>query len=895
MPPGEVIEVLQTDPVGGLRGRQARLRLAYAGPNQVHVDEEVHLFHMLFTLVRRPGVVLGIAAAATAGLAIGGVIPDPPKGVWAVLALTVVWLGMHAIADSRAAKQVSALADIGKITTTVMRSGESRQIDGAELVPGDLIQLAAGDRVPADARIIRVDDLVTIETNLSGSYRPITKSLEPTEAQASRAEGAADTSDEETNEETNGETSDENVTLAQEVGVGGSPPGMVYAGSVVVAGSADAIVTATGEHTRMGRILALDDKHDEPADKFTRPFIRFDHRLGQAMLIVVVAAVATSVTFARDTWPLMAWIDHGLALLALLVVVSQGGIARIPFKVGAAVAARLCRGGVLVRRIGAILQLGVLKAATVDVELFLTTSETSLDGVVTPSSHDDDVNADVDEKQWLLLASYLGFLADIDGVEASHGLVAAMEHVDLDLDGIDQRFTLVERTVAGPDRWWSQATYTDEVDDGAQRSVAIGWPEVVFDLCRFERRQGKHETLADHRRLWWERQVEDAAREGKRPYAVAWRLDDRGAEDWVLLGVVGFTVTPDAESAPVLGEFTEAGITSLLCSHNHPVTVAAVLDQVEINRLGAKIPVPSQLDGTVTPVGVARCAAEDKGRIAQSLSPDDIVAIGGHWAYDSYVVEEAPVGYAVADRSASTITEVADVVLEEPRLRLLLDAISWGRVLPFTARTLLRHQAVPAIALVAFTLLRMVNMGRAESYLGPLVPAPHIMWLAVLLLVLGYAVTLQTTGPRTRARIMLRTPLAIERSGLRRYYWLRMVVSGLTLAGAAWWVFLRVEAAAPDLPGSDAAAATAVLSVLVLGTVPVALTPRWSLRSMQNPLAWLIGAGVVAAQVAIVEIELFHPVFVTAALTSKQWVDVLMAVGVAAGTTMILSAPKPGS
>ena len=218
---GQVLEQLRADPVSGLAVNEAAQRLQHYGPNQLKQPPQPSWALRFLNQVKDPMVLVLLAAAALSLLSSRG--RDWLDAV-IILVIVLVNAGISLSQESSAQRALDALRQMSAPQARVIRDRQLRRIDAARLVPGDLIQLEAGDLVPADARLLDCAGLKADESAVTGESLPVTK--------------------------------DAHATLSEDTPLG-DRTNLVIASSIITAGRATAVVTATGMDTEMGKIAAL--------------------------------------------------------------------------------------------------------------------------------------------------------------------------------------------------------------------------------------------------------------------------------------------------------------------------------------------------------------------------------------------------------------------------------------------------------------------------------------------------------------------------------------------------------------------------------------------------------------------------------------------------------------
>jgi calcium-translocating P-type ATPase len=513
LPAGEVARALDSDLGYGLSTNEAARRLDAFGPNRPRVAARPPYLRLLLRQVLDPLVLL-LVAATVVSVTIGDVIEG--MAIAAVLVLNAA-LGFWQEADAERA--ILSLSRRFTQHATVVREGVVTTIDAEAVVPGDLILVAEGERVPADARVVSAGVLDVDESALTGESMPVAKSSEPVASTAPLAERVS----------------------------------MLYAGSAVTRGRGAALVVATGPETELGQIELLATRAKAPPTPLAR-------RLGALARQMVVAGVGITVVLAA------AMLARGETLHEAFLVGVAVAVAAVPEGLAATVTAALALGahamarrGAIVRRLDAIETLGETTVICTDKTGTLTENRVRV-AALRPA-------AGVHERA-LLSAAVLASSAR----ETSNGVVgdpldrallrAAMER------GLSREELLAGRTLVDEIPFDSERKRMTVVYDeaGARRAYMKGAPEVIAARSRPD------DDLAALVRSW--------AAEGLRVLAVSSRAvePDGGAleEGHTLLGIVALHDPLRETAASAVATARASGIDVRMLTGDHPATAASI-------------------------------------------------------------------------------------------------------------------------------------------------------------------------------------------------------------------------------------------------------------------------------------------------------------------------------
>lgn len=824
----------------GLGTDEAQRRLRSYGPNRLAEPPSRSALALLLDQFRNLLVVVLIGAAVLAGAV--GDLKDATV-ITVVLVLNAV-LGF--VQENRAEKSLAALRSMLVATARVRRDGREVQIPAADLVPGDVILLEAGDRVPADGRIVLGRSLEVDESSLTGESVAVAK-----EAGGPHEGGA----------------------LAERTGA-------VFMNTVVTRGRGEAVVTATGMATEIGAVAEMLQGHDREATPLQRQLDGLGKRLA------AVAGVAVALYIALELLRGGPVGDTLLSAVALAVAAIPEGLPAVVTVTLAVGTFQMAKRGAIVKRLASVETLGATSVICSDKTGTLTMNQMTARTLVTPEGRHtiagegyrpvgDIVPAPGDAALAALRAALLCNDSRVDdgvllGDPTEGALVTAALKAGLD-PAAETRARPRRDELPFESERKLMATFHD---DGDGTLVLVkGAADVVLALADLD---------ADDRRRW-AATIDDLAADGLRVLALAERrLPDPVAPDAStevleaalghlrLLGLVGLLDPPRPEARRAIALCRRAGIAVKMITGDHASTAASIAHDLGIEGdaiTGAELDAldDAALAERIDGIGVvARVSPEHKVRMVRALKAGGhVVAMTGDGVNDAPALRAADIGVAMGVTGTEVTKEAAAMVLTDDDFATIVSAVERGRAIYANIVTFVRFQLA-------------TNLGAIGSLLGaPLLGLPvpftaiQILWVNIIMdgppaMALG----VDPPSPTAMERPPRRAGAAIldaRRLGV-------LVLTGLVMATGTLGVL-----AWADGRGSQAAALTLAFTTFVLFQVGNALNARAEGRTvfhrstLTNGKLWAALVGVVVLQVAAVQLDALHGLMGTTGLGLGEW------------------------
>jgi Ca2+-transporting ATPase len=687
LPLVDVARELGSDLVRGLSAEEATRRLAAHGPNALAEPAAVPWWRTFLAQFRELVIWILVAAAVIAGA----------MGDWAdtaaIVAIVLVNAVIGFLQEDRAQRALAALRTMSTPLARVVREGTRRSIPSRDLVPGDLIELEAGDHVPADARVAEAFSLSCQEATLTGESVPVTKhGTEPL---------AADTP-----------LGDRHTLL--------------HAGTVVATGSGAGLVVATGMDSELGRIAGLLERAPPEPTPLQRRLAALGRILIAVCLVVVALIFVVELVRGGGLERLVAtggFTELLLRSVSLAVAAVPEGLPAVVTLVLALGLQRMVRRNALVRRLPSVETLGSVTVICSDKTGTLTRNEMTVRDIVTASRHytvsgagyeprgefraDDGTSpaGDADLRRLLEIAARcttatvapaadgggwrvvgdptegaLVVAAIKAGVAAAGSMPPTLFEIPFDSDR--KRMSVV---VGG--------------SDGGCMLATKGAPEALLPRCVAEQRDGLVVPLTADRRREILEAAGGLADRALRVLAFAWRslqpgepLDgaaDGIERDLVLVGLAGMLDPPREEAKTAVDRCRSAGIRPVMITGDHPATALAVGRELGLASATARAVSGVEIDGlddaalaaaAADTAVYARVTAEHKLRIVRALQRlGNVVAMTGDGVNDAPAVKAADIGIAMGITGTDVTREAADMVLTDDNFASIVAAVEEGR------------------------------------------------------------------------------------------------------------------------------------------------------------------------------------------------------------------------
>ncbi|MFW6090691.1 MAG: cation-translocating P-type ATPase [Actinomycetota bacterium] len=858
----EALEILESSPHGLTTG-EAERRLAEHGPNVFEEVEPPSWFVVFLRQFRSPLIYILVAAAVvTAALQ-----------EWTDMSVIVAVLLLNAVIgfvqERKADASVRALMQLAVPKARVVRDGREAEIDGRGIVPGDLVLLESGARVPADLRLVSVQALSIDESLLTGESDPVAKHTRAIDADLSLADRGS----------------------------------VAFAGTTVTRGRGEGLVVATGEDTEIGGIAELIRAEPETATPLGQRMDRLAKVIGLAVLLASLAVFVIGLARGGELTELF------LAAVALAVAAIPEGL---PIVVTIALAigvTRMARRQAIVRRLPAVETLGSATVIGSDKTGTLTENRMTVQqlwsaGRFHPLDEIQVHSPRTDHRDWepAVLTLLTGVLTnearlygdDHHGDPTEVALLVAAADAGFVPDQVRDAFPVVSETPFEPELRFSASLRRVR---GGEALFVKGAPEQVLSMCDASLGHEDEEPL-DERTVY--AAAAEMAASGLRILAAAVSrtrargdppLDTEAPTDLVFVGLVGMKDPPRKGVRQAIEACRRASVRVIMITGDHSTTASSIAAELGIEGsdrvlTGAEL---DRLDGDtlrerVRDVSVfARVSPEGKLRIVRALQADgEVVAVTGDGVNDAPALKSASIGVAMGQEGTDVAREAAEIVLSDDNFVSIVSAIDEGR------RTFdnIRRATFFLVSTAVATIIALLA-GVAAGW--PLVMLPaQLLWLN---LVTNGLQDVALAFERGERNILDRPPRGTQEGVISTLLWQRTAITGIVMAIGTLAMF-RWEL---DRSGSLTAAQTVALTTMVTFMALQAGNARSDHRSVftvplrANPFLVLATAGSFAVHIGALYFPGTQLVLRVQPLDLDAWVRV---VAVAAAVLVVVEVEK---
>jgi len=815
----------------GLSSRAAAERLARFGPNRLPQPPRRSLWLRFFSQFHNVLIYILLLSAVLAGLL------DHLIDAAVILAVVLINALIGFVQEGKAEQAMAAIGRMLALKARVRRDGRWQTIDADQLVPGDHVRVSAGDRVPADIRLLEAHDLQCDEAALTGESLPVSKRP--------------------------GDLPDD-TPLAER-------HHWLHSGSMTTRGTGIGVVEETGATTELGKISHL----LEGVENLTTPLLRQVNRFGRTLTLVIMtlAALMLIVSLTVHDTPAAAALLAAIALVVAAIPEGLPAIITITLAIGVR---RMSQRQAIIRRLPAVETLGSVTVICSDKTGTLTRNELSVRQVVLAEGS---AAQGSDAAREMIDIAVLCNEAEPNGpgdpIELA--LLELAERDEIDLAGLRKSKPREALLPFSSERKLMASRHADRI-------LAKGAPERILALSNQQFGPDGPQPLDPD---YWHRQLEAMTGEGLRVLALAERsgaaaensLKESALEPLIMVALVGFADPPRDEVPQAIQACRSAGIDVRMITGDHAATGAAIARELGIAEKGTAIFNGPDLDRLSTAElrdqvadikVVARATPEHKLRLVEALqATGQIVAMTGDGANDAPALKRADIGVAMGIKGTEAARQAAEMVLADDHFATLVAGVEEGRGVYDNIRKAILF-ILPTNAAEALTVLIAVAAGLTL----PITPV-QILWINMITAV---TLALALAFEPLEDDVMKRPPRRPGSALLDGFMIMRILWVGCLLAGGVFWLHQSALAST----GNPELASTVALNLLVMGELVYlfncrrwrgfALAPR---ALFTNAWAWWMALVLIALQLGVTYWPPAQKLFGTVGLPLAAWGPIL--------------------
>ena len=861
LPADDLPALFDVHPQSGMSRADAAARLVQHGPNRLPDAPKRPPWLRFLQQFHNPLIyVLLVAGAVT--LALGGHVDSA-----VIFGVVLINALIGFIQEGKAERALDAVRSMLAAHATVLRDGERHQIDAAELVPGDIVLLESGDKVPADLRLLRTKNLRVIEAALTGESAPADK---------------------------------DSAAVAETASIG-DRHSMCYCGTLVALGQARGIVVATGAGTEIGRIGTLVGEVTTLTTPLTRRLDQFARQITGFILVVAALTVLYGHFVAQ-----MPMFDVFLSVVGLAVAAIPEGMPAVVTIVLAIGTRTMARKKAIVRRLPAVETLGSVTVICTDktgtltrnemtvVRLLLADREITVTGTgYAPEGgfHCADEAIDPGAVAELRAAARCALLCNdaqirhdgdagwtLIGDPTEGALVAFARKAGLDPQDEAKNFPRIDAIPFESERQFMCTLHRDH--DGNAFLLLKGAPERVLALCATQ----YGGAPLDH--ALWTAAIARAGGAGERVLALAQapfpgernsvELQDIDAR-FELLGLVGIIDPPRDEAIAAVAQCREAGIRVKMITGDHAVTAAAIGRQL---GLAADRTLTGDIIGTLDAAAlreraldtdvIARASPEHKLRLIEALQAEGhLVAMTGDGVNDAPALKSADIGVAMGGKGTDAAREASDLVLTDDNFATIARAVREGRVVFDNIKKSLMHM-LPTNGGEAGVILLAIFAGLPLP-----VTAGQILWVNT---VTSVTLALSLAFEPAEQNVMSHAPRPPQEPIITRALGLRILFVILLMVATTFAVFNweLARGSSIELARTSAVNMIVVCELFYLFNVRHFTRHAFRLETLTgNRVVLLVSAILIVLQLLFTYAAPMQQVFRSAALDLSSWTVIL--------------------
>lgn len=872
----DTLSALETSADKGLNKDEAGKRLDEFGPNKL--PEKKQKSALMRFLLQFHNVLIYVLLAA----AVVTALMDHWIDTWVILAVVIINAIIGFVQEGKAEQALENLKKMLSLKATVIRNGSRTELSAEELVPGDIVLLESGDKVPADLRIVEARNLKVEESALTGESQPVTKTTDPVD----------------------------------EDSVVGDQKSLAFNSTMITYGRAKGVVIATGEHTEIGKINRMMSEVDEMTTPLLKQIDDFGKKLSLAILLLVAGMFGIGY-FLHD----YSLSELFMAVIGLAVAAIPEGLPAIMTITLALGVQRMASKNAIIRKLPSVETLGSVTTICSDKTGTLTKNEMTVKTVVTASANytaegtgyaptgkilkEDSETEAVYEGSFKLFIKAVSLCNEAEIEETENGvwtlkgdptegaLVTLGKKAAADLTG----FKRLDSIPFESDHKFMATLHKPEKESSSHIIYLKGAPERVLEMCETALGDDGEQSLD---KSFWLDKIDTIAAKGQRVIAAAMKKipDSQSSiemedvrEGLVFLGLAGMIDPPRPEAIQAVEDCKKAGITVKMITGDHAITASAIGKELGICEeqkaiTGSELEKASDDDlrKFVKEYDVfARTSPEHKLRLVKALQENgEIVAMTGDGVNDAPALKRASVGIAMGIKGTEVTKDASEMVLADDNFASIAKAVEEGRTIYDNLRKAILF-ILPTNGAEAFVIMAAILMGIAL----PITPV-QILWVNM---VTAVTLAIALSFEPTEAGVMKRPPRDPKSGILGGYFLWRIAFVSLLIGGITLGLYYYLKDAGYELEQ----ARTIAINILVAGQVFYLFNCRYLHESgfnrgfFDNKAALIAVGALILLQLVFVYAPFMNTWFGTEPILASYW---LWAIGSGFAVFVLVEAEK---
>ncbi len=858
-----VFKILNSSPEG-LSEEEAVARLSRHGPNRLTPPKKRGPFIRFISQFNNVLIYVLLAAAAITAAMSHWV------DTWVIAGVVLLNAFVGFVQEGKAEKALDAIKNMLSHKATVLRGGHRIMIQAENVVPGDVVFLQSGDKVPADMRLFKTKDLRVDEATLTGESMPVDKS----------------------------------IAAASEMAIVGDRKCMAYSGTLVTYGQGSGVIVATGDATEIGKISSM-IASVQPLT--TRLLIQMQE-FGRLLTFAILTAAAATFAFGFLVHNYSAGMMF-LAAVGLAVAAIPEGLPAIITVTLAMGVQRMAHRNAIIRRLPAVETLGSVTVICSDKTGTLTKNEMTVRTVITarqtfdvsgvgydPHGYFSIGGIDVSASDFPLLAEIArtailcndASVNEVDGRWMLQGdptegaLISLGMKSGLNVAVENEKFPRIDTIPFESQQRFMATLHHDHA--GHCFIYLKGAPEKVLEMCSRQMAVGEDMPL-NH--LYWHEQMTEIASRGQRIIAIAFKAADvnnrqLAADDLesglTLLGIVGIIDPPRETAIEAVKKCHDAGIKVKMITGDHAVTAMAIGSMMGIGG-GGKVITGQQIDAmsddelriaSEKADIFARVSPEHKLQLVQSLQANgEITAMTGDGVNDAPALKRSDVGIAMGLKGTEVSKEAAEIVLADDNFTSIVHAVEEGRTVYDNIKKAITF-ILPTNAAEAGIIIAAIISGRAL----PITPV-QILWVNMITAV---TLALALTFEKPESDVMKRPPRNPKEPILSGFLIWRIFFVAIIVIMATFGLFMRDRLNGYSLEH----ARTIAVNTIIFFEIFYLLNTRY-LKSSNLSLNGLLGNRYVLAaigvtillQILFTHVSFMQTMFSTTHISNADWLRIV--------------------